>query len=100
MFEDILEERKLNSDLRYSLKTRDVPVFKFNKARTPAQIKDHVMTSDRVQFAIDQVISHLILVFFFHIMLYDNIMYQHTVRGHIWSRPSPAIKFCPSNRLL
>lgn len=55
MFEDILEERRLISDLRYSIKTRDVPVFKFNKSRTPAQIKEHVMNSDRVQFAIDQV---------------------------------------------
>ncbi|BFZ06861.1 hypothetical protein BsWGS_09899 [Bradybaena similaris] len=54
MFEDILEERRLISDLRYSIKTRDVPVFKFNKSRTPAQIKEHVMNSDRVQFAIDQ----------------------------------------------
>uniref|UniRef100_A0A0B6ZSK3 Phospholipid/glycerol acyltransferase domain-containing protein n=2 Tax=Arion vulgaris TaxID=1028688 RepID=A0A0B6ZSK3_9EUPU len=54
MFEDILEERRSNSDARYSLKTRDVPVFKFNKSRTPAQIIEHVMNSDRVQFAIEQ----------------------------------------------
>lgn len=54
MFEDILDERRSNSDLRYSLKARDIPVFKFNKSRTPAQIKEHVMNSDRVQFAIEQ----------------------------------------------
>ena len=55
MFEDILEDRRISSDLRYSLKTRDVTTFKLNKPRGPAQIKEHVMQSDRVNFAIDQV---------------------------------------------
>ncbi|XP_059144177.1 dihydroxyacetone phosphate acyltransferase-like [Physella acuta] len=54
MFEDILEERRLNSDLRYCCKTRDEPQFKLNKPRTPAQLKEHVMASDRVQYAIEQ----------------------------------------------
>ncbi|RUS83045.1 hypothetical protein EGW08_009184 [Elysia chlorotica] len=54
MFEDILEDRRHNSDLRYSLKTRDVTTFKLNKPRAPVQIKEHVMKSDRVNFAIDQ----------------------------------------------
>ena len=55
MFEDILEDRRHSSDLRYSLKTRDVTMFKLNKPRAPMQIKEHVMKSDRVNFAIDQV---------------------------------------------
>ena len=55
IFEDILEDRRHSSDLRYSMRTRDVPKFRLNKARTPQQIKDHVLKSDRVQYAIEQV---------------------------------------------
>ncbi|KAK6997966.1 dihydroxyacetone phosphate acyltransferase [Biomphalaria glabrata] len=54
MFEDILEERRLNGEFRYCLRARDEPAFKLNKRRTPAQIKEHVMNSDRVQYAIEQ----------------------------------------------
>lgn len=55
VFEDILEERRHNSDLRYCTKTRDVPKFHLNKPRNPQQIKDHVLKSDRVQYAVEQI---------------------------------------------
>jgi len=56
-FEDILEDRKSTSDLGYVLRKRDVPKCKLNKERTPSQIKDSVMASDRVQYAIEQAIK-------------------------------------------
>ena len=55
VYEDILEDRRLMSDVRYSMRTREVPKFRLNKHRTPDQIKGHVLKSDRVQFAIEQV---------------------------------------------
>ncbi|KAK7103571.1 dihydroxyacetone phosphate acyltransferase-like [Littorina saxatilis] len=54
-FEDILEDRRHNSDLRYCSRTRDVPSFRLNKKRTPQQVKEHVLKSDRVQYAVEQV---------------------------------------------
>ena len=55
VFEDILEDRRHSSDLRYSTRARDVPKFRLNKQRTPQQIKNHVLKSDRVQYAVEQV---------------------------------------------
>lgn len=55
IFEDILEDRRHTSDVRWSLRTRDEPVYKNNKPRTINQIMEHVMRSDRVKFAVEQV---------------------------------------------
>ncbi|XP_060070929.1 dihydroxyacetone phosphate acyltransferase-like [Ylistrum balloti] len=55
IFEDILEDRRHSSDLGWSLRTRDVPDYKNNKPRTIDQIKEHVMASDRVKYAVEQV---------------------------------------------
>lgn len=55
IFEDILDERRHFSDFRYVTRSRDVPRFHLNKRRTPQQIKDHVLKSDRVQYAVEQV---------------------------------------------
>ena len=82
IFEDILEERKETSDLCYALKNRDVPVFKLNKPRTPQQIKDQVMGSDRVKFAIEQVSSMTYVVLsseFFFIYMYFIIKSNCTI---------------------
>ena len=56
-FEDILEERRRKSDLLYCTRTRkDVPSYKYNKHRTPNEIKEHVFKSQRVTYAIEKVI--------------------------------------------
>lgn len=55
IFEDILEDRRHASDLRYCTRSRDVPRFHLNKPRTPQQIKNDVLKSDRVQFAVEQM---------------------------------------------
>ena len=55
VFEDILEDRRHSSDMRYSTRTRDVLKFRLNKQRTPQQLKEHVLKSDRVQYAVEQV---------------------------------------------
>ncbi|PVD26429.1 hypothetical protein C0Q70_14106 [Pomacea canaliculata] len=55
VFEDILEERRTSSDLRFAARARDVPRFRLNKERPPHKIKEDVLKSDRVQYAIEQV---------------------------------------------
>ena len=55
---DILDCRRGLSDIKYSLKPRpDVPSYKYNHPRTPAQLKQDVIKSDRVSYAIEQVDS-------------------------------------------
>ncbi|ESO96500.1 hypothetical protein LOTGIDRAFT_159917 [Lottia gigantea] len=55
MFDDILDDRRHSSDFRWFTRSRDVPNFKLNKPRSPDEIKEHVMNSDRVKYAIEQV---------------------------------------------
>lgn len=55
VYEDILEERRHSSDFVFCSRTREIPKFRLNKPRTPQQIKDHVLKSDRVQYAVEQV---------------------------------------------
>jgi glycerone phosphate O-acyltransferase len=55
IFEDILEDRRTSSDAKWAWHTRDVPVYKYNKPRSPEEIKKHVLHSDRVKYAIEQV---------------------------------------------
>ncbi|XP_013398318.1 dihydroxyacetone phosphate acyltransferase-like isoform X1 [Lingula anatina] len=56
-YEDILEDRRGNSDLRFAIRSREVPAYKYNHPRTSAQIKEYVRKSDRVTFTIEQVAS-------------------------------------------
>ena len=56
-FEDILEDRRHTSDIKWAMRTRDVTRYKYNKPRKPAEIKDHVLKSDRVKYAAEQVTS-------------------------------------------
>lgn len=55
IFEDILEDRRHSSDAKWAWHTRDVPLYKYSKARSPEEIKKHVIQSDRVKYAIEQV---------------------------------------------
>ena len=55
-FEDILEERRTNSDWKFSLKTKQcVPVYKYCRQRTPQKIKEDVLNSDRVRYRVEMV---------------------------------------------
>ncbi len=55
-YEDILEEHRHTSDLKYAMKSRsEVPRYKYTKSRTPSEIKEHVLTSDRLKYTIDKV---------------------------------------------
>lgn len=55
IFEDILEDRRHSSDAKWAWHTRDVPLYKYTKPRSPEEIKKHVMQSDRVKYAMEQV---------------------------------------------
>lgn len=55
IYEDILEDRRHTSDVVWSLRTREEPVYKYNKPRTPGDIRKDVMHSDRVKYAVEQV---------------------------------------------
>ena len=55
-FEDILDERRHSSDIKYCIrKRRDVPKYKYCIPREPDDIKRHVLSSDRVQYVIEKV---------------------------------------------
>ncbi len=55
-FVDILDERRHASDFKYCVRTRtDIPAYKYCKTRTPQQVKEHVINSDRVKYRIEQV---------------------------------------------
>ncbi len=55
-YEDILDPRRTRSDFKYALKARkDIPKYKYNHSRSPADVKKHVLNSDRVKYAIEQV---------------------------------------------
>ena len=70
-FEDILEDRRHTSDIKWAMRTRDVTRYKYNKPRKPAEIKDHVLKSDRVKYAAEQVTSRCLLVsVYFSLLMY------------------------------
>ena len=58
-FEDILEDRRHTSDIKWAMRTRDVTRYKYNKPRTPAEINAYVLKSDRVKYAAEKVLSVL-----------------------------------------
>lgn len=57
LYRDILDERRDGaSDLQYVLRTRiDVPSFKDYRARSPSLIKQHVLSSERVNYRIEKI---------------------------------------------
>ncbi|XP_063426368.1 dihydroxyacetone phosphate acyltransferase-like [Mytilus trossulus] len=57
IYEDILEDRRHSSDVVWSFRTREEPKYKYNKPRTPDEIRKHVMHSDRVKYAVEKVCS-------------------------------------------
>ena len=55
-FEDILDNRRHQSDLKYSIKQRmNVPTYKYCHQRTPSKLKQHVLNSDRVKYRVELV---------------------------------------------
>lgn len=56
IYEDVLDERRHTSDIKFCLKNHEnVPKFKYNNERTSPEIKDYVLKSDRVRYAIEMV---------------------------------------------
>ncbi|KAL5007949.1 hypothetical protein ScPMuIL_013530 [Solemya velum] len=55
IFEDILEERRHTSDIRWVTRSREIPTYKYNKPRTSLEIKQNVRASDRVKYAVEEV---------------------------------------------
>ena len=55
-FHDILDERRHTSDFTFMSRARvDVPYYKHRIARTPDEIKEHVLNSDRVKYTVERV---------------------------------------------
>ena len=55
-YEDILDDRRDKSDLKYAMKARhDVPKYKYTHTRSATQLKDDVLCSDRVKYTIEKV---------------------------------------------
>lgn len=55
-FHDILDERRRTSDFTFMSRTRiDVPQYKHRIPRTPEEIKEHVLNSDRVKYTVERV---------------------------------------------
>ncbi len=55
-FVDILDERRHASDFKYCVRTRSgVPVYKYCTPRTPDEVKEHVINSDRVKYRVEMV---------------------------------------------
>lgn len=54
-FEDILEERRLSSDLRYAMKCYTPVIYKGLSPCKPNAIKSAVLHSEQVQYVIKQV---------------------------------------------
>ena len=55
-YEDILEDRRHTSDIWWATRSRtDVPRYKNNHVRSPKEVKEHVLASDRVRHAVYEV---------------------------------------------
>jgi len=55
-YSDILDERRHTSDLTFMSRARvDVPEYKYRTPRSPEEIKQHVLKSDRVKYTIERV---------------------------------------------
>lgn len=54
-FEDILEERRNSSDLRYALRSYTPPLYKEVTPATANELKDMVLQSDPLCFVVRQV---------------------------------------------
>ena len=53
---DILDIRRHKSDVKYITKSRpNIPMYKYCKPRTPAEIKADVLNSDRVKYRVEMV---------------------------------------------
>lgn len=55
-FEDILEQRRNELDIKFALQSRDgVPEYKYAKKQTRTQVIESVLSSPRLKFTIDKV---------------------------------------------
>jgi len=55
-YTDILDERRHTSDLTFMSRPRvEVPQYKYQTPRSPEEIKQHVLTSDRVKYTVERV---------------------------------------------
>jgi len=58
-YTDILEERRHTSDFTFMTRSReDVPQYKYRVLRSPEEIRQHVLTSDRVKYTVERVSFH------------------------------------------
>jgi len=62
-YTDILEERRHTSDFTFMTRSReDVPHYKYRVPRSPEEIRQHVLTSDRVKYTVERVSFHFLAV--------------------------------------
>ena len=60
-YTDILDERRHNSDFTFMSRARvEVPSYKYQTPRSPEEIRQHVLTSDRVKYTVERVRGHTI----------------------------------------
>ena len=69
-YTDILDERRNTSDLTFMSRTRvDVPEYKYQATRSPEQIKQHVLTSDRVKYTVERVSFCIVWLYMIYVFL-------------------------------
>ncbi|XP_071834868.1 dihydroxyacetone phosphate acyltransferase-like isoform X2 [Apostichopus japonicus] len=57
-FEDILEPRRNELDVRFALQSRDgVPEYKYTNKQTRSQVNESVLSSPRLKFTIDKIVT-------------------------------------------
>jgi len=55
-YTDILDERRHTSDITFMSRARlDIPEYKYHMPRSAEEIKQHVLKSDRVKYAVEHV---------------------------------------------
>ena len=90
-YEDIVEARRHFSDLKYSFKQRqDVPQYKYRKPRTPVELTQNVLNSDRVKYAIEKVtffvIKRLCLLIYLIGILETHTTTQEDIYSDLYGR--------------
>lgn len=63
IFEDILEDRRYFSDVKWAWYVRDVFLYKYSKVRFLEEIKKYVIQSDRVKYVIEQVSDYIVCIY-------------------------------------
>lgn len=72
-FEDILEPRRNELDVRFALQSRDgVPEYKYTNKQTRSQVNESVLSSPRLKFTIDKVGFLAVYLSFFSVQMCSN----------------------------